>query len=289
MKDILKMLVWPAIVWACLIGAAYCDTCGNCAGSRMLGPGPVKFVCPICEGTGETAGPAHPAPSASAVAPKSQAAEGPAAASGLTADQQPTPMSVVGEGLRLLKLKSTDTLADLGCGFDCRWGITAARLYGCKVIAVEIDPATADSARRYVEHAGLSHLVSVVTGDATLIDVKANKAAAYLWGDVLAKLPITKYEAFVSFAHPITGGRQVGDVFVYERPAPRAVLEAFRDAQPARPVAYYGGKAYTHRVCSNPRCSMCAAIQGQLQSSRSSGRWQKVCNNSVCRYVWIPN
>lgn len=66
-------------------------------------------------------------------------------------------------------------------------------------------------------------------------------------------------------------------------------------------VAVWGNRTYTSRVCSNPRCAMCASIQAQLQQPRQVAQAPvsapqsdmvatqeaytvKVCTNGVCRY-----
>jgi len=54
-------------VWAATVAAA--APCENCHGDRVVGPGPVRFVCPLCDGAGVlSAPPAPPAPPPTAVA-----------------------------------------------------------------------------------------------------------------------------------------------------------------------------------------------------------------------------
>jgi len=54
-------------VWAATVAAA--APCENCHGDRVVGPGPVRFLCPLCEGAGVLAAPPAPqAPPPSAVA-----------------------------------------------------------------------------------------------------------------------------------------------------------------------------------------------------------------------------
>ncbi len=43
-----------AVLFAATAAAAPCD---NCHGERIVGPGPVRFVCPLCEGAGVLAAP----------------------------------------------------------------------------------------------------------------------------------------------------------------------------------------------------------------------------------------
>lgn len=236
--------------------AAEAATCPNCNGLGVEPSDHAPVMCQNCGGDGEVGG------LLDAAANLSQ----------LPAGQQPAPMDAVTTGLWLLRLTPQDTLADIGCGYDCRWGITAARVYGCKVIAIEIDPAAAESARRYVEHAGLSHLVTVVTGDATQVNFRANKGVAYLFADALAALrpKIAQFDAFVSFAHEVPGlaMQEHGDLYVYQRP------QLVRVAVP-RATANWGGREYSGRVCGNPRCSMCAAIQAQLATPQYQYVWQQ--------------
>lgn len=190
-------------------------------------------------------------------------------AESLPPDQQPTPMTAVGEGLKALNLKPTDTFVEFGCGHDARWAITAVRLYGLKqAYGVEIDPAAAESARRYVAQAGFSDRIIIITGDATTQRVYGNVGVAYLWPESLAKLvpQIKKLDRFVSYSHAVPGlpMTQRGDLWLYQRPAPRPPV--YPTSLPAaRPnAAVWNGRLYTHPVCNNPRCSMCAAIRAQL-------------------------
>jgi S1-C subfamily serine protease len=57
-----------SILLAILLAAtAAAAPCGNCHGDRVVGPGPVRFACPVCDGAGELPDP--PAPPAAAAAP----------------------------------------------------------------------------------------------------------------------------------------------------------------------------------------------------------------------------
>lgn len=49
-----------AILIAMFTASAIGATCDNCHGSRVVGPGPVRFACPVCEGTGEVSVVEHP-------------------------------------------------------------------------------------------------------------------------------------------------------------------------------------------------------------------------------------
>jgi len=222
----------------------------------------------------------------------------------LPADQKPTPMTGVVAALRVLAPRPDEVLVDYGCGFDARFLITAVRRYGVlKAIGVEIDPAVAASARRYVDHAGLSDRITIITGDATTTNVQADIGVAYLWPDTLTELRprISKLKRFVSYNHQIPGVPPRGflcpggTVYLWTKPAPVVQLAA-----PAhKPMAVYRGKLYGGPVCNNPGCSMCAAIRRQLAASRAQvsqqgGHYEKRCyrdasGRKVCTRVWVPN
>lgn len=231
-----------------------------------------------------------PAPSRAARTPTAAITE-----SDLPPDQYPAPMEGVAAGLKALDLKPTDTLADYGCGFDCRWGITAARLYGCKVVAVEIDPAMAASAKRYVEHAGLAHLVTVVTGDATAVSTGANKACAYLWPETAARLPIKSLDRFVSYefavpglpmkAVPVLNG---GTIHLWEKPAAQVPVTRTVDRIVRLPRGSYC--EVCRGYCSNPMAHrLQTQIVGYQSAAATSGHWEvrRVCQNGVCRNVRV--
>jgi S1-C subfamily serine protease len=56
-----------ALFFALFCATAAAAPCSNCHGDRVVGPGPVRFACPVCDGAGELPGP--PAPPAAAAAP----------------------------------------------------------------------------------------------------------------------------------------------------------------------------------------------------------------------------
>jgi serine protease Do len=43
----------PIVLWLILAATAAAAPCGNCHGDRVVGPGPVRYSCPVCEGRGE--------------------------------------------------------------------------------------------------------------------------------------------------------------------------------------------------------------------------------------------
>lgn len=180
---------------------------------------------------------------------------------------RPTPTQEVERVLGLLP-KPAVGFVDFGCG-DARWCIAAAERWGCRVTGVEIDPARASAARERVKSVGLSHLVTIVTGDATKTDVSADVGVAYLYGDVLEKLRprIEKLQAFASYMHRPPGLPviQSGSTWIYNKPA----------MQVRQAAAVWGGQYYSQPVCNDPRCGMCNSIRqqlgsGQMQSQQGS-------------------
>jgi tRNA A58 N-methylase Trm61 len=100
----------------------------------------------------------------------------------------PTPMNIVGEMLRMAEVKSTDVVYDLGCG-DGRIVITAAATFGAKGVGVEYDPEVAQLAIDNVQRRNVDHLVDIVIGDATKVDVSpASVVTLYLLPDTIAAL-----------------------------------------------------------------------------------------------------
>ncbi len=252
--------------------------CDNCSGTGKLGDGTITVPCPVCGGDGrlDTAD-SHSASDAGSGATLNAIAVQPipqtAPASGFTeqtlpADAQPTPMPVIGDALHWLNPRGK-TFIDIGCGFDCRAGITAARYGATRVIAIEKDPELADSARRYVEHAGLSDRITVITADAADVEFPAGAVGyAYLWEDTLLKLApkIRTLSRFASFAHRIPGMTTPlsGDLHVYQKQTATQVMQQFRAVTPTRPTTVYHGRVYTAPVCNRPGCSMCNAIRRGL-------------------------
>lgn len=194
----------------------------------------------------------------------------------LDAGQQPTPMAGIGAALQLLNPKGK-TFVDLGCGYDCRAGIVAVRDFGAtEVLAVEIDPVIAASARRYVAANGLSHKIKVVTADAADVEIPAGAVGfAYLWPQTLEELQpqIARFDRFASYSHPVPGltmrhtTSRHGDVYLYSRPRPKpqiATTVVWPPAQQRPTAAVWRGRQYTSPVCTSRNCTMCNAIRRQL-------------------------
>lgn len=210
------------------------------------------------------------------------------------AGQQPTPMAGVAEVLRALNPQPNEVLVDFGCGFDARYLIVACRDFGVlKAVGVEIEPSIADSARRYVEAAGLSDRIEIITGDATEVSVAADVGVAYLYPETLAALrpQIEQLDRFVAYGFAVPGlaTQQQGNVFAWQRtttvPVTRTVREIVRLPRGSYCEVCRG-------FCSNP---MQHRLQTQIVGYRTvpttqpkpAGRWvtRKVCVNGVCRYV----
>lgn len=238
----------------------------------------------------------------------------------LPADAQPTPMEGVTQTLDVLQVRPDEVLVDFGCGHDARFLITAARRGVRRCIGVEIDPAIADSARRYVEHAGLSQRIEIITGDATKVDVQADVGVAYLWPDTLTELrpSIENLDRFASYGFQVPGLRMepragFGKVYVWKKPVavsrvpitrttrhtvrlPRGSYCQVCGRNCSNPMAHKNVTTivgYQNKLAAVPRSATTPlALQGESapRSQRGVGRWvtKKVCVNGVCRVqtVW---
>jgi len=193
-------------------------------------------------------------------------------ASDLPPEAQPTSMAEVHRVLRILNPKPTETFVDFGCGYDARFCIAAASVYGCKAIGVEIDPERAESSKRHVVSLGLSHLVTIIEGDATQVDVQADVGVAYLWPEVLTQLKpnLIKLTRFASVQHRVPGlaMSKNGDSYLWNKPRAVARTAVWGNRTYSRPVAIWNGAQYFGRVCQNPGCSMCSAIERQLRTRK---------------------
>lgn len=172
----------------------------------------------------------------------------------------PTPIQEVERVIGLLP-KPEVGFVDYGSG-DGRWCIAAAQQWGCRATGVEIDPARAAAARERVAAAGLSHLVTIITGDVLTTDVQADVGVAYLWSDALEQLRprLEKLRAFASYQHQPPGLPVVqnGDSWLYFRP----VVNQSRSA-------VWQGKVYSGPVCNSPGCAMCRSIRVQISGHAS--------------------
>ena len=81
-----------------------------------------------------------------------------------------TPDVAVAAAIRLLSpLTTNDVVYDIGCG-DGRFLVECATQIGCRCVGIEIDEVRAAEAVSKVEAAGLSHLVSIIVGNALEAD-----------------------------------------------------------------------------------------------------------------------
>jgi len=175
----------------------------------------------------------------------------------VAADFAPTPVEEINRVLSKLP-RPTVGFVDFGCG-DARWCVAAAKLWNCKVTGIEIDPGRAKIARERVYLAGLSHLITIIEGDATKVQVQADVGVAYLWPDVLQQLlpRLQRLKAFASYMHrppglPVT---KDGDSWLYTQP-----IVTWSQS------AVWQGYSYSQPVCDSPFCSMCNSIRRQLRS-----------------------
>lgn len=91
-----------------------------------------------------------------------------------------SPQPIVVKMLEIARLKSGETLYDLGCG-DGRILTTAAKDFGAKAVGVELSPALVKRARQMVETLGLQDQVKVIEGDLMNVDLSgADVVALYL-------------------------------------------------------------------------------------------------------------
>lgn len=91
-----------------------------------------------------------------------------------------SPQPIVVRMLEIARLRSGETLYDLGCG-DGRILTTAAREFGARAVGVELSPALVRRAREAVEKMGLQGQVQIIEGDLRNVDLSgADVVALYL-------------------------------------------------------------------------------------------------------------
>jgi SAM-dependent methyltransferase len=83
----------------------------------------------------------------------------------------PTPHHVVAEMLRLVALKPTDVVYDLGCG-DGRVVITAAKQYSARGVGIDIDPKRIKDSRANARQAGVVNRVKFLQQDLFETDIR---------------------------------------------------------------------------------------------------------------------
>jgi len=149
------------------------------------------------------------------------------------AGYQPTPPSAALEMLRLAELSPADTVYDLGAGTGALV-FRAARLYGSRVVGVEVEPIRVLVLKLRQRLGGFSSQVTIRWGNLFDLDFAgASVVATFLWPGAMARLR-PKLEAelrpgarVVSHCHPIDGWTPTvhdpkTDVYLYRWPEARA-------------------------------------------------------------------
>jgi protein-L-isoaspartate O-methyltransferase len=131
-----------------------------------------------------------------------------------------SPQPVVERMLDLARLKSGETLYDLGCG-DGRILVSAAKSYGARAVGVELSATLAQRARQLVDKEGLQDRVQIIERDMRAVDVSAaNVVALYLMTDANEQLrpklerelrPGARVEKVQAHRHPYT-------IYLYDWP-----------------------------------------------------------------------
>jgi SAM-dependent methyltransferase len=99
-----------------------------------------------------------------------------------------TPYQVVEEMLRIAKVNQNDVLYDLGCG-DGRVVITAAKMFGCRGVGVDLDPQRIEESRENARKENLENRVKFVQQDLFEADIsEATVVTLYLLSSVNLKL-----------------------------------------------------------------------------------------------------
>jgi len=142
----------------------------------------------------------------------------------LNVGQEATPMELVNAGIKVARLKSSDTFCDIGAG-DARWVIAAVKSSGCTGIGVEYDKRLVKLARKNVEDAGLSGKITIIEGDARKYDYsKITVISVHLYDDLLNELKnlgaFNYAQTIIAPYHDIQGldMKQVDGIWIYNRP-----------------------------------------------------------------------
>lgn len=92
----------------------------------------------------------------------------------------PTPQIVVERMLAIASIRPTDTVYDLGCG-DGRILISAARLYHCRAVGVELSRDIYERTCARIRSLGLTDQISIIHGNALRTDLSpADVVTLYL-------------------------------------------------------------------------------------------------------------
>ena len=99
-----------------------------------------------------------------------------------------TPDEVVAEMLRIANVGRDDVLYDLGCG-DGRIVITAAKMYGCRGVGIDINPERIRESRKNAIKAGVSDKVKFIQMDLFEAEIReASVVTLYLLSGVNLRL-----------------------------------------------------------------------------------------------------
>lgn len=141
---------------------------------------------------------------------------------------EPTPHHVVGEMLKLAKVRADDVVYDLGCG-DGRIVIGATRQHGARAVCVDIDPRRVRESRANAERSGVTERITFLTQDFFETDIRnATVVTLFLWPSVNLKLCPKLWRELEP------GGRVVSYVHSmgYWRPREAVNVEAAKDGMP---------------------------------------------------------
>ncbi len=99
-----------------------------------------------------------------------------------------TPDEVVAEMLRIANIGEDDVLYDLGCG-DGRIVITAAKMYGCRGVGIDINPERIRESRENAIKAGVSDKVKFIQMDLFKAEIReASVVTLYLLSEINLRL-----------------------------------------------------------------------------------------------------
>jgi len=145
------------------------------------------------------------------------------------AGYQPTPRAAALQMLRLAEVTKDDTVYDLGAGTGALV-FRAARLYGARVVGVEVEPIRVLVLRLRRALSGAADRVTIRWGNLFDLDFgQATVVTAFLWPGAMARLK-PKLEAelrpgarLVSHCHPVPGWTASArdartDVYLYRWP-----------------------------------------------------------------------
>ena len=116
----------------------------------------------------------------------------------------PTPEDAIPFILDQLDLGPDDVLYEIGAG-DCRILIAAVERFGCRGVAIEINPEVAKLARRRIRLSGCQRIRLVVSDARNYSYDQADAVVMYLFPNLMAEL-LPKIDCpVVSYLHPIEG------------------------------------------------------------------------------------